>query len=117
MYYAMMSNPCAVCFALACAQASLRCDPASLLAPAWLSCRYLCREWNLFKRGRHTPDEEYNLQSFSIIYMREDTLPNYEVTAPQQGREEESLGAVCSVVCIRWGGCANTLARRPSLLS
>jgi hypothetical protein len=39
--------------------------------------RYICREWN----ARHTRAEE--LMSFQIIYMLEETLPDYQNPTPQ----------------------------------
>jgi hypothetical protein len=40
--------------------------------------RYICQEWN----ARHTGAEE--LMSFQIIYMLEETLPDYQKPTPQQ---------------------------------
>ncbi len=40
--------------------------------------RYLCRDWN----ERHKGDEQ--LEQFEIIFMREDTLPDYQYSPPQK---------------------------------
>jgi len=40
--------------------------------------RYICREWN----ARHTGSEE--LMTFQIIYMLEETLPDYQYSPPQK---------------------------------
>jgi len=40
--------------------------------------RYLCRDWN----SRHQGDRK--LESLEIYFMREETQPDYEISAPQK---------------------------------
>lgn len=40
--------------------------------------QYLCRDWN----SRHSGDQV--LETFEVIYMREDTLPDYEISTPEK---------------------------------